>query len=163
GNTSIELFETRTPVLLLEKNYLSDTGGPGRHRGGLGQLVRVRKLYDDGRPVLAGLHPDGVLTRTAGRLGGRAGGPVRGGARRLGGRWGWTGARRPPRSGGRGGPGSRHRRPRAPDPPRRDLGGAARRRIGLRPPLRAIRRGGAARPGWQLRQSHRRRAGLRLR
>ncbi len=78
GNTSIELFETRTPVLVLEKNYVPDTGGPGRHRGGLGQIVRVRKLHDDGRPVLAGLHPDGVLTRTAGLFGGREGGPVRG-------------------------------------------------------------------------------------
>jgi N-methylhydantoinase A/oxoprolinase/acetone carboxylase beta subunit/N-methylhydantoinase B/oxoprolinase/acetone carboxylase alpha subunit len=78
GNTSVELFETRTPVLVLEKNFVPDTGGPGRHRGGLGQIVRVRKLYDDGRPVLAGLHPDGVLTRTAGLFGGREGGPVRG-------------------------------------------------------------------------------------
>ena len=77
GNTSIELFETRTPVLVLEKNYVPDTGGPGRHRGGLGQIVRVRKLHDDGRPALAGLHPDGILTRTAGLFGGRAGGPVR--------------------------------------------------------------------------------------
>jgi 5-oxoprolinase (ATP-hydrolysing) len=78
GNTSIELFETRTPVLVLEKNFLIDSGGPGRHRGGLGQVVRVRKLLDDGRPVLAGLHPDGVLTRTGGLFGGQAGGPVRG-------------------------------------------------------------------------------------
>ena len=38
----------------------------------------MRKLHDDGRPVLAGLHPDGVLTRTAGLFGGRPGGPVRG-------------------------------------------------------------------------------------
>ena len=78
GNTSIELFETRTPVLVLEKNYVADTGGPGRHRGGLGQIVRVRKLHDDGRPTLAGLHPDGVRTRTPGLFGGQVGGPVRG-------------------------------------------------------------------------------------
>jgi 5-oxoprolinase (ATP-hydrolysing)/N-methylhydantoinase A len=78
GNTSIELFETRTPVLVLAKNYVADTGGPGRHRGGLGQIVRVRKLHGDGRPTLAGLHPDGVLTRTAGLFGGQVGGPVRG-------------------------------------------------------------------------------------
>ena len=78
GNTSVELFETRAPVLVLEKNYVPDTGGPGRHRGGLGQVVRVRKLIDDGRPVLAGLHPDGVLTRTAGLFGGGPGGPTRG-------------------------------------------------------------------------------------
>ncbi len=63
---------------MLEKRYLPDSGGPGRHRGGLGQVVRVRKLADDGRPAYAGLFPDGVLTRTAGLFGGRPGGPVRG-------------------------------------------------------------------------------------
>jgi 5-oxoprolinase (ATP-hydrolysing)/N-methylhydantoinase A len=74
----VELFETRTPVLVVEKRYLPDSGGPGRHRGGLGQVVRVRKLADDGRPAYAGLFPDGVLTRTAGLFGGRPGGAVRG-------------------------------------------------------------------------------------
>jgi N-methylhydantoinase B/oxoprolinase/acetone carboxylase alpha subunit len=44
GNTSVDLFETRAPVLVIEKNYVADTGGAGRHRGGLGQVVRVRKL-----------------------------------------------------------------------------------------------------------------------
>jgi N-methylhydantoinase A/oxoprolinase/acetone carboxylase beta subunit/N-methylhydantoinase B/oxoprolinase/acetone carboxylase alpha subunit len=78
ANTSVELFETRTPVLVLEKRYLPDSGGPGRHRGGLGQVVRVRKLADDGRPAYAGLFPDGVLTRTAGLFGGQPGGAVRG-------------------------------------------------------------------------------------
>jgi 5-oxoprolinase (ATP-hydrolysing)/N-methylhydantoinase A len=78
ANTSVELFETRTPVLVVEKRYLPDSGGPGRHRGGLGQVVRVRKLADDGRPAYAGLFPDGVLTRAAGLFGGRPGGAVRG-------------------------------------------------------------------------------------
>jgi 5-oxoprolinase (ATP-hydrolysing)/N-methylhydantoinase A len=78
ANTSVELFETRVPALVLEKTYVADSGGPGRHRGGLGQRVRVRKLYDDGRPVLAGVHPDGVLRRLPGLFGGQPGGPVRG-------------------------------------------------------------------------------------
>jgi 5-oxoprolinase (ATP-hydrolysing)/N-methylhydantoinase A len=78
ANTSVELFETRTPILVLEKRYLPDSGGAGRHRGGLGQVVRVRKLVDDGRPAYAGLFPDGVLTRAAGLFGGRSGGAVRG-------------------------------------------------------------------------------------
>ena len=78
ANTTVELFETRAPVLVLAKALVPDSGGPGRHRGGLGQVVRVRKLLDDGRAVLAGLYPDGVLTRTGGLFGGRAGGPVRG-------------------------------------------------------------------------------------
>jgi 5-oxoprolinase (ATP-hydrolysing)/N-methylhydantoinase A len=78
ANTSVELFETRTPVLVLEKGLVADTGGAGRCRGGLGQVVRVRKLLDDGLATLASLHPDGVLTRTPGLFGGRPGGPVRG-------------------------------------------------------------------------------------
>jgi 5-oxoprolinase (ATP-hydrolysing)/N-methylhydantoinase A len=76
ANTSVELFETRTPVLVLEKNFVPDSGGPGRHRGGLGQVVRVRKLLDDGKPTHAGAHPDGVLHRTAGLFDGQPGGPV---------------------------------------------------------------------------------------
>jgi 5-oxoprolinase (ATP-hydrolysing)/N-methylhydantoinase A len=39
--------------------------------------VRVRKLADDARPVFAGVHPDGVLTRPPGLFGGSRGGPVR--------------------------------------------------------------------------------------
>jgi 5-oxoprolinase (ATP-hydrolysing) len=78
ANTSVELLETRTPVLVLAKHYVADSGGPGRHRGGLGQVVRVRKLVDDGRPTYAGLYPDGVLTRTPGLHGGGPGGAVRG-------------------------------------------------------------------------------------
>lgn len=51
GNTSIEMFEVRTPMLVDEKRFLPDSGGAGRHRGGLGQAVVVRKLKDDGRPA----------------------------------------------------------------------------------------------------------------
>jgi 5-oxoprolinase (ATP-hydrolysing)/N-methylhydantoinase A len=77
ANTSVELFETRTPALVLEKQLVPDSGGAGRHRGGLGQRVRVRKLLDDGRPAYAGAFPDGVLRPTPGLFGGRAGGPAR--------------------------------------------------------------------------------------
>jgi 5-oxoprolinase (ATP-hydrolysing)/N-methylhydantoinase A len=73
GNTSIELFETRVPILVLEKSYLADTAGPGRQRGGLGQIVRARKLFDDRRPAQVGLYPNGVLVQTRGLFGGRAG------------------------------------------------------------------------------------------
>ncbi len=77
ANTSVELFEARVPVLVLERGLVPDTGGAGRHRGGLGQLVRVRKLADDGRPVYVGVHPDGVLARPPGLFGGQPGGPAR--------------------------------------------------------------------------------------
>jgi 5-oxoprolinase (ATP-hydrolysing)/N-methylhydantoinase A len=81
ANTSIELMEQRVPVLVEEKTYIADSGGPGRHRGGLGQVVRVRKLADDGLPTLASLYPEGVVVRTPGLFGGAPGGPAWGGVR----------------------------------------------------------------------------------
>ena len=78
ANTSIELFETRVPVLVLEKAYLPDSGGPGRHRGGLGQRVRIRKLEDDGQTTLVSVYPEGVNNLTPGLFGGLAGGAAKG-------------------------------------------------------------------------------------
>lgn len=73
ANTSIEMFESRAPLLVERKELIPDSGGAGRHRGGLGQRVRVRKLHDDGEPVLMGLHPQGMLVDTPGLFGGRPG------------------------------------------------------------------------------------------
>lgn len=73
GNTAIEMFETRTPLVVEEKAFIADSAGPGRHRGGLGQRVSVRKLHDDGHPALLSLHPQGMLVATPGLHGGDAG------------------------------------------------------------------------------------------
>lgn len=73
GNTSLEMFETRTPLVVEEKSFLADSAGPGRHRGGLGQRVSVRKLHDDGHSALLSLHPQGMLVATPGLHGGRSG------------------------------------------------------------------------------------------
>ncbi len=73
ANTSIEMFEARTPLLVECKELIPDSGGAGRARGGLGQRVRVRKLVDDGQPALLGLHPQGLLVDTPGLFGGEAG------------------------------------------------------------------------------------------
>lgn len=78
ANTSIELFESRVPVLVLEKSYISDTGGAGEHRGGLGQRVRIRKLSDDGETTLVSVYPEGVGNPVDGLFGGRPGGEPRG-------------------------------------------------------------------------------------
>jgi 5-oxoprolinase (ATP-hydrolysing)/N-methylhydantoinase A len=78
ANTSIELMETRAPVLVLEKSLVTDSGGPGRHRGGLGVRTRLRKLYDDGLPTLFSVYPEGVGVETEGLFAGRAGGGVHG-------------------------------------------------------------------------------------
>ena len=74
ANTSIELLETRVPILVLEKSYVTDSGGPGRHRGGLGQRVRLRKLEDDGQAAMTSLHPEGVAIETPGLFDGEPGG-----------------------------------------------------------------------------------------
>ena len=78
ANTSIELFEARVPVVVLEKAFIRDSGGAGRHRGGLGQRVRVRKLKADGLPTLVSVYPEGVGNPIAGLFGGKAGGEARG-------------------------------------------------------------------------------------
>jgi 5-oxoprolinase (ATP-hydrolysing)/N-methylhydantoinase A len=69
----VELFETRTPLVVEAKELVPDSGGAGRNRGGLGQRVSVRKLHDDGRPVQIGLLPQGVRTDIPGLFGGRPG------------------------------------------------------------------------------------------
>jgi len=78
SNTSIELMETRAPVLVIEKSLVADSGGAGRHRGGLGVRTRVRKLHDDGLPTLFSVYPEGVGVSNEGLFGGRPGGEVRG-------------------------------------------------------------------------------------
>jgi 5-oxoprolinase (ATP-hydrolysing)/N-methylhydantoinase A len=78
ANTSVELMETRAPVLVLEKTFVTDSAGPGRHRGGCGVRTRLRKLYNDGLPTLASVYPEGVGVTVDGLHGGLHGGNVRG-------------------------------------------------------------------------------------
>ena len=85
GNTSVELFETRVPALVLEKAFVTDSGGPGRQRGGLGQVISARKLDDDGKPCQVGLYPMGVLRPVPGLFGGKPGGRAGGRVSRPGG------------------------------------------------------------------------------
>ena len=85
ANTSVELFETRVPALVLEKAFVTDSGGPGRQRGGLGQVISARKLDDDGKPCQVGLYPMGVLRPVPGLFGGQPGGRASGGVSRPGG------------------------------------------------------------------------------
>jgi len=73
ANTSIEMMESRAPVVVLEKSFLPDSGGAGRHRGGLGQRVRFRKRRDDGLEMLVSCYPEGVNNPIAGLFGGGPG------------------------------------------------------------------------------------------
>jgi 5-oxoprolinase (ATP-hydrolysing)/N-methylhydantoinase A len=77
ANTSIELIESRIPVVVIEKSLAPDTAGPGLHRGGFGQRVRLRRLRDDGAPVFANVYPEGEGVTTDGMQGGGRGGAVR--------------------------------------------------------------------------------------
>ncbi len=70
ANTSIETFEARVPVPVIEKSYLTDSGGAGKHRGGLGQRVRLRKIADDDLATLVSLYPEGVNNPIPGLFGG---------------------------------------------------------------------------------------------
>lgn len=74
ANTSVELFETRVPVQVVEKAFLPDSGGPGRQRGGLAQIVSTRKLDGD-EPCQVGLYPNGVKAPMEGHFGGKPGRP----------------------------------------------------------------------------------------
>ena len=73
ANTAIEVFEARVPVLVQQKTFLTDSGGAGETRGGLGQRVRFRKLHDDGLPTLAALFPEGAKAVLPGLASGQAG------------------------------------------------------------------------------------------
>jgi 5-oxoprolinase (ATP-hydrolysing)/N-methylhydantoinase A len=78
ANTSVELMEARAPVLVLDKSFVTDSGGAGEHRGGCGVRTQLRKLYDDGLPTLASVYPEGVGVTVQGLRGGLPGGDVRG-------------------------------------------------------------------------------------
>src|SRR6185437_10196182 len=66
------------PAQVLEKSFVTDSGGPGEHRGGCGVRTRLRKLYDDGLPMLASVYPEGVGVTVDGLHGGQHGGSVHG-------------------------------------------------------------------------------------
>jgi len=67
------MFEQRTPILVECKELIPDSGGWGEHRGGLGQRVVLRKLEDDGRPVLLNVLTHAVGFPVPGLLGGGPG------------------------------------------------------------------------------------------
>jgi len=78
ANTSIELIESRAPVLVVEKALIADSGGAGCRRGGLGVRTKLRKLHDDGRPTLFSVYPEGVRVAPAGLDHGQPGAYARG-------------------------------------------------------------------------------------
>ena len=73
ANTPVELLEVEAPLVCEQKSLVPDSGGAGRHRGGLGQEIVLRNVarqpvlasiiggrFDQGAPGLDGGQPGGT-------------------------------------------------------------------------------------------------------
>ena len=74
GAGSIEAFESISPLIVWKKEYRSDSGGPGKFRGGLGQDVEVEVVSPE--PVRLSLLSDRQKYAPRGLLGGKDGAKV---------------------------------------------------------------------------------------
>jgi N-methylhydantoinase B/oxoprolinase/acetone carboxylase alpha subunit len=70
--TSVEVLETMAPVVVWRKELWPDSGGAGRQRGGLGQVVEVSTI--DGAPFFVFAMYDRIVYPARGLHGGRPGG-----------------------------------------------------------------------------------------
>jgi len=70
-NVPIEVTEAMSPLLIKRKEYRIDSGGPGRWRGGLGQVMEVINL--DNTPFGISANYDRVVYPPRGRSGGDSG------------------------------------------------------------------------------------------
>jgi len=59
------------PIVVLQKEYRTDSGGAGRQRGGLGQAMRIQSLQD--APFAISARFDRVVHAARGREGGGTG------------------------------------------------------------------------------------------
>jgi N-methylhydantoinase B len=67
-NTPVEINETIASILVLKKEYRQDSGGPGRYRGGVGQVMEV--THAEGRPFAVSAMFDRIEHPARGRGGG---------------------------------------------------------------------------------------------
>lgn len=51
ANTPVEIFESDTPLFVLERGLVIDSGGPGQRRGGLGRKEIIRVPDDEYAPL----------------------------------------------------------------------------------------------------------------
>lgn len=73
--TPVEINESVAPLLFRRKELRPDSGGAGRHRGGLGQVIEVESAIGEEFELLAAY--DRVRFPARGRAGGDAGAPGR--------------------------------------------------------------------------------------
>jgi N-methylhydantoinase B len=71
GGASVEVLESEAPLLFTKKEYRADSGGAGRHRGGLGQDIEVQNISKT--PIRTVLVGDRERHPAMGVMGGRAG------------------------------------------------------------------------------------------
>jgi N-methylhydantoinase B len=74
-NVSIEVIETISPVRWRRKEYRVDSGGPGRFRGGLGQVLEFESA--EAAPMILGVAFDRIDHPARGWAGGHPGAPGR--------------------------------------------------------------------------------------
>ncbi|UXS04590.1 hydantoinase B/oxoprolinase family protein [Agrobacterium tumefaciens] len=73
ATSSLEMFETRSPIVIWEKSLMTDSGGAGENRGGLGVRVRISRRNSEGHPIKAIVSPEGVDLPVEGLFGGKPG------------------------------------------------------------------------------------------
>ena len=70
-NTPVEINEAIAPIIVWRKEYRQDSGGPGRHRGGTGQVMEITSA--EGAPFAISSMFDRIKHPARGRRGGAAG------------------------------------------------------------------------------------------
>ncbi len=73
SNVPTELFEIAVPVLVHEKDFVPDSGGAGKYRGGLGQRVTISRLPGYEGSLFVMLWPHRQVVPPEGLVGGAAG------------------------------------------------------------------------------------------
>jgi N-methylhydantoinase B len=71
--TPVEIAESITPLIFWKKELRPDSGGPGRTRGGLGQIIEIESNIGEPFDLLAAF--DRIDHPPRGRAGGKAGAP----------------------------------------------------------------------------------------
>jgi N-methylhydantoinase B len=69
--TPCEILETKAPILFIRKEFRPDSAGPGRRRGGVGQIIEFQHIGTE--PMIFNLTPDRITTVPQGLNGGRPG------------------------------------------------------------------------------------------
>jgi N-methylhydantoinase B len=67
--TPCEVIETRAPIKFLKKEFRPDSAGPGRRRGGVGQVIAFTHIGQ--QPLIFNLTPDRITTLPLGLNGGQ--------------------------------------------------------------------------------------------